>query len=70
MQNDNSSCNLCGAHIKWFQNSKGTWLPFNIEDMDDDFDPHTAPTHWKTCKREKPPIENLSYEKRTRPGYL
>lgn len=65
-----SSCNQCGAHIKWFENKRGTCIPFNVEDIDDNFDPHTADSHWKTCRRTKPQEPELSRKQRTRPGYL
>lgn len=64
-----STCSDCGAHIRFYQNKRSTWIPFNVEDIDSDFDPHTADSHWKTCTREKL-IEPFSYESRRRAGYL
>ncbi len=66
-----STCNKCGADIRWENNPNGKWVPFNTEDEPDGEDgfPSNIAPHWATCKpkqEEKP----LSREARTRPGYL
>lgn len=65
-----SVCKECGASIEWRQHRNGNWVPFNSEDIElnDEYDA-SMQTHFQTC-RGKTPEKPLSYEARTRPGYL
>lgn len=75
-------CNDCNAETKWLKTKSDSWALVNIETLnpgDDDetiFDPKTGHiNHLDTCpvknqRRQEKGNKDLSYESRTRPGYL
>lgn len=62
-------CDKCGADIAWRKNMNNKWVPFNIEDIEqnDEYDESIKP-HFDTCKPPKP--TPLTREQLQRPGYL